>query len=342
MTSSRLVPEWQRQDAIIIVWPHPYSDWIDNLVAIEKTYLELTYCISRHQRLILVAHDAVHELHIRHRLEGQSINSGNITFTTIPTDDVWIRDYGPICTVSDNGLNVLDFVFDGWGQKYRHEQDNAFNARLIKRSGLKGLHSHVDQVLEAGNIEINGRGELLCSSLCFRRNGDIPDFDTGQLEKKFAAWFGSVETYWIDDVRLQGDDTDGHIDTLARFCTDDVMVYSAPGHKNDANNEALKQLAMQLHSIKKRNNKIELVPLPLPDPIFLSGKQLPASYTNFLITNKSVLVPTFNDKRDGHALKVLEELLPTREIVEIDSTVLIQQRGGLHCATMQLPENILE
>ncbi len=342
MNSNRLAPEWQRQDAIIIVWPHSYSDWVNHLDAIEKTYFELTRHISKHQHLILVAYDAAHALHIRHKLEKQLIDIKNIVFITIPTNDTWIRDYGPICVASGNKSTILDFVFDGWGRKYNHEQDNVFNTRLIKQLSFNASYSHVDQVLEAGNIDINGRGELLCSSSCFRRNGNMPNSSLGELEKKLADWFGATETYWADAIQLQGDDTGGHIDTLARFCTDDIIVYSAPSHKNDSDSKALKQLATQLHFIKKRNNRIDLIPLPLPAPIFLSGKQLPASYTNFLITKKSVLVPTFNDKQDRPTLKVFEELFPTRGIIDIDNTALAQQFGGLHCATMQLPKDILK
>jgi len=342
MNSNRLAPEWQRQDAIITIWPHSYSDWTNHLDAIEKAYFELTYHISRHQCLILVAYDAAHALHIRHKLERRLINIKNIVFATILTNDIWVRDYGPICVASGNKLTTLDFVFDGWGRKYNQEQDNTFNTRLIKQLNFNASYTHIDQVLEAGNIDINGRGELLCSSSCFRRNGNMPNSHFVRLEKKFASWFGNTETYWIDAIQLQGDDTSGHIDTLARFCTDDIIVYSALGHKNDPNNEALKRLATQLHSIKKRNNRIDLIPLPLPDPIFLSGKQLPATYTNFLITEESVLVPTFNDKQDKYTLKVFEELFPTREVIDIDNTILAQQFGGLHCATMQLPKGILK
>ena len=336
----RIAPEWQRQDAVVIVWPHGHSDWRDCLDAIEKTYLELARHLSKYQRLILVAYDTAHVSHIRRRLDEASINVpinvANITFITIPTNDIWVRDYGPLCIAA--GRILLDFVFDGWGGRYAHARDDAFTVGLIEQLRLNAEHHRIDQVLEGGNVEVNGRGELLCSSSCFRRKG--VDINAAALEEKFAEWLGVTKTYWIDTTPLQGDDTDGHIDTLARFCGDDVIAYATPGHRNDSNGEALGRLVMQLRHL--RNGGITLVPLPLPAPVFMSGRRLPASYTNFLITNRAVLIPTFNDKQDKYALETLEGLFPTREVIGIDGRVLARQCGGLHCATLQLPAGVLE
>ncbi len=343
MSSNHLAPEWERQDAIIIVWPHLYSDWRGKLEAVEETYLELSKHICNHQRLILVAYDRVHLQHIQQKLNNKPINTKNILFVTIPTNDTWVRDNGPICINSNNNFTILDFEFDAWGQKYDYAHDNAFNSKLSEQINTNASYRIIDQVLEAGNIEINKRGELLSSSTCFKRNIYIPSIDLTRLEKQFSNWFGCYTTFWIDAVQLKGDDTDGHIDTLARFCTDDIIVYTSKGNSNDANYDALILLAKQLDSIKKQsNNRFEIVPLPLPDPIFLSGKQLPATYTNFLIINETVLVPVFNDKHDSYALKIFEELFPSREIIDLESTTLIQQFGGLHCATMQIPEGLLK
>ena len=345
MSSNRLAPEWERQDAIIIVWPHLYSDWANNLDAIENTYFEFCKHICKYEHLILVAYNHAHLLHIQQKLDEKAIGSKNILFTINPTNDTWVRDYGPICVNSNNGLLALDFEFDAWGQKFNYNHDNAFNSKLIEQLNFKVSYQHIEQVLEAGNIDINNRGELLCSNSCFKRKVYTPPIDLTYLEKQFTNWFGCSTTYWIDEVQLKGDDTDGHIDTLARFCTDDMIVYSSKGNPNDVNNESLNLLATQLESIRKQsNNRLDIMPLPLPDPIFLSGKQLPATYTNFLITNETVLVPVFekNNRQNNYVLKVFDELFPTREVIDMDSTTLIQQFGGLHCATMQIPKGILK
>ena len=342
MSPDRLASEWERQDAIIIVWPHAYSDWAHTLDHIEVTYLELCKYICRQQGIVLVACDNAHESHIKQKLNAASINCKNITFVTIPTNDTWVRDYGPVCTGSGTGQTLLDFEFDGWGQKYDHALDNAFNARLVEHQELKVSYRSVNQVLEAGNIEINSHGELLCSRTCFRQNGSALHTDLIRLEDQLGSWLGCSKIHWLDGIQLEGDDTRGHIDTLARFCANDIIVYSASRNRNDANHTIAARLAMQLETIRKQScNRFELVPLPLPDPMFRSGQQLPATYTNFLITNNTVLVPVFNDKWDDYALRIIDELFPDREIVDIESNALIQQFGGLHCATIQIPEGFM-
>ena len=162
------------------------------------------------------------------------------------------------------------------------------------------------------------------------------------MEKSFENWFGCNNVFWINNIKLVGDDTDGHIDTLTRYCTDNIIVYSATGNNSDSNNDSLSFLANQLNKIKQNEPTIlELVPLPLPNPIFYNGNQLPATYTNFLITNEYVFVPVFNDKQDNYALKIFDDLFPSRRIIDIESSTLIQQFGGIHCASMQIPEGFL-
>ena len=342
MSLNRLAPEWERQDAIIIVWPHTYSDWKSNLNVVEKTYLNLSNHISHKQRLIIVAQNQVHSSHILKCLKNKRINLDNIEIIIIPTNDTWIRDFGPIGVTSEAGNYLYDFKFDAWGQKYQYSLDNSFNKKFVKALNLKSKHIQIDHVLEAGNIEINGKGEIFASKSCFRRDIETAPVDFLDLENQFLDWFGATKTFWIDANPLIGDDTDGHIDNLIRYCHDDIVVYASKGHKNDANNNSITKLHKQLETIKLNHcNNLELVPLPLPDPIIKSEIQLPASYANFLITNHFVFAPVFNDKQDQYTLKLLDELFLTREIIEIDCTTLIQQYGGIHCATMQISEGLL-
>ena len=304
---------------------------------------KLAGIFPQEQKLILVAYDDIHQRHIRQQLENLSIDLMNISFVIIPTNDIWVRDYGPICIATRTGKKILDFEFDAWGQKYSYDFDNAFNAKLIEHYILNRYSQTINLVLEAGNLEINNQGDLLSSSTCFNRKSPCSSIDTVSIEEQFSNCFGCGNIFWINGVKLIGDDTDGHIDTLARFCSDDIIVYSSINNSQDANNDHLCDLKSQLLSIRKQNNnKFELVPLPLPEPIFLANKQLPASYANFLIINKSVLVPIFNDQQDDKALMVMNELFPSREIIGIDCTTMIQQFGGIHCATMHIPEGILE
>ncbi len=342
MSANRLAPEWAPQDAIAIVWPHQNSDWAPALHSVEPVYLELCKYISRQQTIILIACNDRHAREIRSKLKAADTSCKDIKFAVIPTNDTWIRDYGPVCTVSSGRKILLDFQFDGWGKISDYRLDNALNMQLTKDLGFIASYQSVDHILEAGNIEINSRGELLCSKTCFRRNRDFPDSGFTQLEKQLERWLGCCKIYWLDRIQLIGDDTCGHVDTLARFCADDIIVYTACRNWQDRNHETLGLLSMQLEKINRQSgHKYELIPLPLPDPVFLRGQQLPATYTNFLITNHHVLVPVFNDRQDDCTLRLIDELFPNREVVGVDCRALIQQRGGLHCAAMQIPEGFI-
>jgi len=340
--SYRLAPEWARQDAVILVWPHSNSDWNSQLNEIERTYIELSRYISRHQKLIIVAYDYAHIHHLQKTLNRNDIKLENIQIIDISTDDTWVRDFGPVFVKSEGESILLDFEFDAWGGKYIHEYDNLFNQTFKEKLNIHTLYHNVNFVLEAGNLEINSKGTALSSSACFNRELYTQNEPQSSLENKFEDWFGCNKVFWINDIKLVGDDTDGHIDTLARYCTDNIIAYSATGNNYDSNNDSLNSLANQLTIIKQNEPTIlELVPLPLPKPIFNDGDQLPATYANFLVINEYVLVPVFNDKQDNYALKIIDDLFPSREIIDIESSALIQQFGGIHCATMQIPEGFL-
>ena len=339
----KLIPEWERQDAIIVVWPHLHSDWASIINKIEATYLDLCKYICKRQLVIIVAYDDAHKSHIEKRLSYVSACADNITFVAIPTNDTWVRDYGPFCISDGNRQCLLDFEFNGWGHRQLNcSLDNSFNAQLIKNLNFKAAYTPVSQILEAGNIEINSHGELLCSKNCFIQNSCTPRTEIHKLEEQLEYWLGCSKIYWLENVQLAGDDTFGHVDTLARFCSDDIIVHAISGNCDDPNLDATNQLAVQLQAIKRQShNRFELIPLPLPEPLYFSGQQLPATYTNFLITNSSVLVPVFNDKQDCQILKLFDELFPDREIFDIECCTLIRQYGGLHCATMQIPEGFM-
>ena len=342
MDSFRLAPEWARQDAVILVWPHSNSDWRNELEAIESTYIELSRYIGRHQKLLLIAYNQTHVIHIQKSLANNNVTQSNIELINIQTNDTWVRDYGPVVIQSNSESILLDFNFNAWGNKYSYENDNSFNQTFKNKLNSHAQYQSIDFVLEAGNLEINSKGTLLTSSTCFNRNSSNEYKSLLQLENDFKEWFGCTKILWIDDVKLNGDDTDGHIDTLARYCTDDMLVYSASADIIDPNHDSLESLALQLETIKQNTSYItELVPLPLPKPIFSGDQQLPATYTNFLITNKCIYVPVFKDPHDNYALKMIDELFPTHEIIDIESNALIRQFGGIHCASMQVPEGFL-
>ncbi len=347
MTSYRLAPEWARQDAVILVWPHIYSDWgtANNgnlLQKIELTYLELSRYICGQQKLILIAYDQEHISHIQRCLLSKGIREDNIIYIEINTNDTWVRDYGPVCVQSESNNVLLNFKFDAWGDKYLYDHDNAFNYVLSEKLNFNSELVDIDFVLEAGNIETNNKRCLLSSIDCFKRDISKNNLSLSAIESNFRKWFACENIFWIDKVRLIGDDTDGHIDNLARFCTDDIIVYSSSTSSTDANTDALNSLQQQLQSVKQQQaNNLELIPLPIPSAIVHDNTRLPASYVNFLITNQHVFVPVFNDKHDNNALKLIDDCFPSREIIDIESTTLIRQFGGIHCTSMQIPQGFL-
>ena len=326
----RLPAEWEPQDAVLLVWPHIHSNWAGQLEAIEATYLELIAAISQRQKVFVVAYDTSHAKHIAQLiLANQRIVQQRCIFEISPTDDTWVRDNGPIMLVSEEGRMLLDFAFNGWGNKYEFKLDDALNESLF----FSGVFEHTQLtkeafVFEGGNLETDGNGTLLVnrqSILCTTRNPRLTEL---QLTHRLQQVLHADRILWLDVPGLPGDDTDGHIDTLARFCDDQTIAFSQ--------HPEISQLEAQLRMLTHRSGKpYRLVPLPTP-AFEGTPHDTPANYCNFLIINGAVLVPTYSNRNDGLALEQLSQCFPNREIIGIDSRVLIQQGGSIHCAAMQI------
>jgi agmatine/peptidylarginine deiminase len=257
----------------------------------------------------------------------------------IESDDVWARDHGPITVVADGRLRHLDFTFNGWGGKFESRRDDTLTRRLAE---LGAWHAPVDTlafVLEGGAIEVNGAGTLLTTSRCLLSPTRNPGLSRAQIEDALMHYFGVIRVLWLTHGDLLGDDTDGHIDTLARFCNAHTLVYQACTDPQDEHYEELAAMEREVQALTRRNGEpYETVPLPLPAPIFDDeGRRLPAGYANFLIINGAVLVPVYGAPQDGEALERLRGCFPEREVIGIECRSLIQQSGSLHCVTMQIP-----
>jgi len=344
MSLPRLIPEFAPQSGVMLTWPHPDSDWRDSLDVIEPVYLQMTRAISRNELVLVVCYDDKHVLHVSAALEQAGATSGSIRCVTARTNDTWIRDYGPLSVAGSDGTWLLDFIFDGWGGKHESGYDNQvsqllFDARVFTASGLV-QHS---LVLEGGAIDSDGLGTLLTTTRCLLESARNPGKDKAALEACFHEQLGIERTLWLDHGRLPGDDTDGHVDMLARFCTPHDIAYLQCTDSNDAYCEGLAAMEQQLQEfVAHDGTPYTLHPLPMPRAVCSdSGERLPASYANFLIINQAVLVPAYNDPADRQALDVLQRCFPEREIIAINCLPLIQQYGSLHCATMQLPAGVL-
>jgi len=345
MFAPRLLPEFSPQSGVMITWPHTDSDWRDRLDDIEPVYLELTRVISRYERVLVICFDPPHLQHVNDQLRQAGIPASAVHCQAVPTNDTWVRDYGPVSVSVDNRLQLLDFTFNGWNGKYAASRDNQVSRILFDEGvfNVPGLVNH-RLVLEGGSIDTDGAGTLLTTTRCQLESARNPGMDKEALEACFRDILGIERTLWLDHGMLRGDDTDGHVDMLARFCSPHVIAYLQCTDPDDEHFEALGAMERQLRDFTTPDGiPYTLCPLPMPQPVYTEdGQRLPASYANFLIINDAVLVPVYNDPADSRALTVLQDCFPGREVVAINCLPLIQQYGSLHCATMQLPEGVLQ
>jgi agmatine/peptidylarginine deiminase len=340
-----LIPEFAPQSGVILTWPHPGTDWQSRLAEIEKLYVEIAGSITRYERLLIICCDIRHRQHVNRLLEHASVALQFVSFAITGTNDTWVRDYGPITVSRDGRLVLHDFTFDGWGGKYTATQDNRVTRSLFA-GGFFGCDELLQQqlVLEGGSIDTDGCGTLLTTSHCLLESGRNPGYDRARLEARLRELLGIERVLWLEHGELSGDDTDAHVDMLARFCSPGVIAYSSCSDPDDEHFAPLAAMEQELLAFRTREGlPYELVPLPLPQPVLdESGRRLPASYANFLIINGAVLVPVYDDPADAVALAALAGCFPGRRVEPLNCLPLVRQNGSLHCATMQLPVGVLK
>ena len=310
----RLPAEWEPQWGVQLTWPHARTDWAPMLDEITATYEEMACEIRKREELLIVGE---------------------------PSNDTWARDHGFITLVDDEGhARLLDFKFNGWGEKFAAELDNAINRRIYDEGKIKGEYVDcLDFVLEGGSIESDGKGTIFTTTGCLLAPHRNQPITKAQIEERLKQELHAERILWIDHGNLVGDDTDGHIDTLVRICPDDTLLYMGAGEPDDEQHEELRLMEEQLKSFRTLDGKpYRLMKLPMPKAIIFEGERLPATYANFLVINGAVLVPTYDQPDlDAEAMRVIGEAFPEREIVGIDCRSIIKQHGSLHCCTMQYP-----
>jgi agmatine/peptidylarginine deiminase len=337
----RFPAEWEKQSAVLIAWPHSTGDFGNRLDAVEQSYRFIAETVSRYQRLLIVCRDDAH----RRRIETLIAGNGNIDFIRAPVDDIWVRDTVFLTVEEDGEPLLLNFRFNGWGEKYPHEDDNALNRRLSAAQPFRGLRCRdIDFVLEGGSVESDGVDTIMTTRQCLLNPNRNRGLSRSDIELQLSLHFGASRFFWIDQPNLSGDDTDAHIDTLARFCSADTIAYTACEDPSDQHYQSLKVMEAQLKSLRTQSGTpYRLVPLPLPRPIFdEEGRPLPANYSNFLIINEAVMVPIYDDPMDAVALERLRDCFPDREIIPTPCRPLVHQYGSLHCMTMQFPKAVLK
>lgn len=339
-----LPPEWSPQCAVMLTWPHAHGDWREHLSQVEPVFAELACVISRHEQLIISAHDAAHLQHVRDLIHASGANMARIHLFQAPSNDTWARDHGPVTVLRDGKPCLLDFTFNGWGGKFEADLDDRITQRLhqLGAFGKTPLES-IPFVLEGGSIEADGAGALLTTSRCLLSKTRNPGLSRQAVEARLKEWLGVERVLWLEHGYLAGDDTDSHIDTLARFCNTDTICYVACDDTRDEHYAELKLMEQELEQLRTDNGKpYRLVPLPWPQAKYDDdGQRLPATYANFLIINGAVLVPAYDDPADSAALARIGQCFPEHEIIGIPCAPLLRQYGSLHCVTMQLPAGVL-
>ena len=338
--SLRLPAEWEPISAVLLAWPHSNTDWAHMLDQVRSCYLDIIREISKRAKVILIGPEQPAEY-------SAGTITENVFFVQMPTNDTWTRDYGPITMVDTDGRpTLLDFTFNGWGLKFAADKDNCATRVLVGKDVLSGKYAnHLGFVLEGGGIECDGKGTLLTTSQCLLSPNRNAEMTKEQIEQYLKDTFNLNRVLWLDHGALEGDDTDSHIDTLARFAPPgDVIFYSGCIEPEDSHYNELKEMREQLAQLRTADGKpYHLMELPIPDPVFDPDDniRIPATYANFLFVNGAVLLPVYGQPmKDLMAKQMLEAALPDFEIVPIDCSALIRQHGSLHCATMQLPLNV--
>ena len=332
-----LLPEWHPQWGVLLAWPHDGTDWADNLGDAEATYTALAKAILERENLLVICRDADHEGHIRQCLEDAGA-SARLHLLQRPYNDTWARDFGPIAIQDDGQTALLDFTFTGWGNKFDARLDNALNSTLPWRVPLK----REALVLEGGALDTDGQGLLLTTSQCLLNPNRNPALDRDALTRALATRLGIREIAWLEHGDLEGDDTDAHVDTLARFCDANTVAYVQCSDPGDSHFHSLSAMEAELQGLAERHDwKLVALPHASPQHHRQEGYRLPATYANFLIINGAVLVPVYDCDTDEQALSQLRGAFPERDVIGIPCRSLIEQHGSLHCITMQLPEGVL-
>ena len=337
----RFPAEWEPQSAVLLAWPHAGTDWAERLAGVEETYIALVAAITRFQPVVICVADDDVETYAEMRLRSNRVDMDRVRFATVPYDDTWLRDSGPITLHDGGAFRLLDFRFTGWGGKFEAGDDD----RLIERLDADGLfrdarRTPIDFALEGGAIDTDGAGTLLTTWQCLHERH--PQASREELGEKLAGWLHQDRVLWLDHGYLEGDDTDAHVDTLARFAPGDAIVFQACDDESDSHHAELQAMAGEIAALRTQDGRsYTLFPLPWAQPILDGGRRLAASYANFLIVNGAVLMPAYGDVADDAAAAVMANAFPEHEIVQIPCRPLIWQNGSLHCITMQLPEGLV-
>jgi agmatine/peptidylarginine deiminase len=336
----QLPAEWAPQSAVLLTWPHSHTDWKPILEEVIPCFAAIAKEIIRREKLIIVCPSIAD---VKSALG--EVDYSQILFREISSNDTWARDHGPISVLVNGKKVIFDFTFNGWGLKFPANLDNQITRQLYESKIFKpevGYQSLLDIVLEGGSIESAGESTLMTTSQCLLSPNRNEYQNLKEADDCLKALFGVQQVLWLNHGYLAGDDTDSHIDTLARFCNPETIAYVQCTDENDEHFAELALMEQELKTFRTvQGNPYHLVPLPMAKAVYDDGERLPATYANFLIINGAVLMPTYQSSLDETAKAALQTAFPNREVIGIDCLPLIKQHGSLHCVTMQLPKGFI-
>ncbi len=359
-----LPAEWEPQSLVMLTWPHRATDWEPFLKDINETYIQMAEAITRYEPIVIAT---PHPIQIGAMLGSRLTKEqmARVYICHCKTNDTWARDHGPITLKERNTernstktLSMLDFKFNGWGEKFEATLDNCITKTLhadgafdTEAEGTPRLVDNDDFVLEGGAIESDGKGTVFTTEFCLMAPNRNQPLERQEIEQELLYRLKAKRIVWLHHGSLIGDDTDGHIDTTVRIAPDDTILYNKCHDRHDEQYEDFMELEKELKALRTEDGRpYRLIPLPQPQPIYDNGvelltqpeegaERLPATYANFLIINGAVIVPTYRQpENDRKACEAIKEAFPDREIVPIDSCTIIRQHGSIHCCTMQVPQ----
>lgn len=338
MNNNNYLPaEWAPQLFVQLTWPHEHTDWAPYLEEITHTFVEIAEAITRFEPIVIASEvPETTRLALSEHLSAEQM--AKVTIVDCPTNDTWARDHGAITLA--NGQH-LDFRFNGWGDKFEAAKDNEITRNLYNAGVFSGtLVDNDDFILEGGSIESDGKGTVFTTSQCLmapHRNQPMTQED---VEKELKKRLHADRIVWLNHGNLIGDDTDGHIDTIVRICPDGTLLYIKSDNPDDEQHEDFEALEKELQALRTPDSKpYRLLALPMNDAIYYDDERLPATYANFLIINGAVILPVYGQsEKDAIAVEQVKKAFPDREIICIDSNIIIRQHGSIHCLTMQFPE----
>lgn len=335
MTTFRTPAEWEPHEATWLAWPHDLETWPNQIAEVEGLYLEIIEHLHVGEKINILVDNQQTKDYASQKLRTRGITK-NLFFHILETDSPWIRDYGPIFVIENGGSkSLIQWKFNAWGGKYPYQKDKLVPSKVAEILNVKPFKTNL--VLEGGSIDINGKGVLMTTEECLLNPNRNPNLKREQIEQALKNFLVVNKIIWLGKG-IEGDDTDGHIDEIARFVSANKIAISMDYDENSYNRKVLMENRERLRNATDENGKpFDIIELPMPSKVKAGKLTLPASYANFYIGNKCVLVPIFNDKNDMKAVGILKDLFPERNVVGIPAATLIYGQGAIHCMTQQEP-----